>query len=568
MPTQSSPPEPLAQNSVGVLISPEPTAYAGIRRAAWFLGAVAVFLICVFDLGPPLAFNDDWIYALDVQHFNLLHLHLYPFGTALALVQIVWAWLVTLGHPDQRLLRLSIVPFVLLTMYALHRLARLVGADKTWSAIAAIAPLAFPVFTADATTFMSDIPYVALMLVAALGAVRWSEGRKWIVLCVVFAILTTLQRQAGVTLPVAVTLALLWRRGNLRLNPDGVGLILLWLGCLATVVIPTLTGVTSSIQGDYVAAALAPNPTSLLTDLLFLPGMVGLGLILFLPGLIMGARRSVRAGRTKLWITALALWEILVLLRAGDILPGNVFSPVGLNSVEAVLGKVVLYPFPIYLGLEIAAAAALLAFVWRWRDWWPAKTGRSGMLLLLLAIAQFLPLGLLHYLAFDRYYLPVVLALVPIAARVASQTTRPVLAARLALTLTVVSIGIYAVGEQDYQAWQVARNYAACLAYQYAAPFDVYAGYEANAVYGVVPYYERTGVILGGPPVPGRPNFSVDGPADPIIRIVFAGPNDPRPGYNYSSWAPGKVVLMTGPRGAGVVIKVPGNAVQNCPGGG
>jgi hypothetical protein len=549
-------------------VTPEVDIHVWMRRAAWIMGAIAVLLICFFDLGSPLAINDDWVYAWDVRHLNPLDIHLYPTASAPALVQIVWAWAVTLGHFDQRLLRLSIVPFVLLTMYALHRLARALGAGRTWSALAAIAPLAFPVFTAEATTFMSDVPYVALLLVATLGAVRWSEGRKWIVLCVVFATLAALQRQVGALTPLAVTLTLLLYRRSFRLRPDIVGLFLLWVCCLGAVIVPTVIGVAPLAQGNRIAAALMPDQTEILKDLLFLPGMAGLSLAMLLPGLVLVARRSVRPGRAKLWLLGLGMWELLVLVRVGDIFPGNVFTPLGFNLQAVVLGKPLLLSLPVYLAIEAVAVAALLAFVWCWRDWWPAKTEHSTALLLISALLQFLPLGLVHYLAFDRYYLPAVLLLVPVAARAASRTNRPALAAGLALVLAVAGAVVYVACEQDLQAWQVARNNAVCLAYQYASPSDVSAGYEANAVYVEVPYYERTGAILGGLWIkPGDPNFSLNGPADPIIQIVSSGPTDSRSGYNYSSLSPGKVVLVPGPKGVGLDIKVP-SVVPTCPGGG
>ena len=535
-------------------------------------------LICVFDLGPPLAFNDDWTFAWNVQHLNLFHIHLYPAGSALALPQIVWAWALTFGYADQRLLRLSIIPFVLLAMYALHQLARALGADRTWSAIAAIAPLVSPVFAADATTFMTDIPYVALLLVAALGAVRWPEGRKWILLCVVFATLATLQRQVGVMIPLAVTGALLLRKRHLLNNRDKIGIILLWAFCLAAVAVPTLTGITPPTQGQRLASILAPRPLIALADLFFLPGAVGLSLVLFLPGLAFSLTRSgpprlgqlmaaripiARVSIVRLLLVVLAFGELLALLHL-SVFPGNVFTQRGFTATQ-LPDKLPLFAFPVYLCIEVAAMVSILLLALHWRSWRPSTAGWHGTLLLLLVITQLLPLILVPYVAFDRYYLPAALLLVPLVARVASQAARPVLAAWLALLLAVAGGAVYVVGEQDYFAWQVARNQAACLAYQYAPPTGVNAGYEANAVYVEVPYYERTGQILGGLwTKPGDPNFSLNGPANPIIKLELVGPNDPRPGYTYTSMGSGKVILL--PRAdAGFTIQVPPGAAPACP---
>lgn len=542
----------------------EAATHAGIRRTAWTIGVLTILLVCFFDLGPVRAINDDWGFAWDVRHLDFLHFHLYPSASALALPQIVWAWVVTLGHADPRLLRLSVVPFIVLTMYTIHRLARLIGTNKTWSAIAAIAPLSFPVFTADATTFMTDAPYVALLLVATLGALHWHDGRKWITLCITFATLATLQRQTGLMLPIAITGGLLIYRRDFRLRRDGLGLAILWAGCLTAIVLPIVMGIVPPTQGIRIAEALAPNPKYILEDLLFLPGMLGLGLILFLPGLALGFKKRVKVDRNRLWVASIVLWEIMVLTRVGDTFPGNVFTATGFNASQAWLSKPPIFSWPVYFGTGIVAAMTMSLFVWRWRDWWPDQTGRSSALLLFLAVTQALPFALLHYLAFDRYYIPVIFLLIPLAARAASRTTRPILAARLALLLAVASTALYVVGEQDSQAWLLAHEKAACLAYQYASPLDVNAGYEANAVYAEVPYYERTGTILGVPLPDNNGYFSLDGPVDPVIVIENAQTNDARPGYSYSSLMPGKVVLALGTRGFGINIQVPKNALPLC----
>jgi hypothetical protein len=560
-------PDPGVVTSAG-----EAKTYAGVRRAVWTLGALMLVLISAFDLGPPLAFNDDWIYAWSVRHLNLLHTQLYPSASAPALPQIAWAWLATLGHADQRLLRLSIIPFVVIAMWALYRLARHVGADKTWSAMAAISPLAFPVFSADATTFMSDVPYVALIIVSALGAVKWAGGggKRWIGLCVTLAVLATLQRQTGAAIPLGVTAALWLKSGGRRSwrGMDLVGQVALWSGCLCAIALPSLIGFSTPTQGSRLATALGFHSLDFILALMFLPGMLGLGLVLFLPGMALSSSPLVGWKRVRPWIFRLVILELVVLTLTGTVFAGNVFTPFGFTSNidPAKMGiKPHLFALPIFLVIEILAVAALVAFVRRWHDWWRTATGRGGLTLLLLSLSQFLPLLLAPYI-FDRYYLASVLLLSPIAARTASQGNRPVLAARLALALMAASTVLYVAGEQDYQAWMVARNQATCLAYQYASPMEVYAGYEAMAVYVEVPYYEHHGVVLGGAAVSNNPfYFSLQGPSDPLISVQFAPSNDPRPGYNYSSLASAKLVLVPGPSGRGLNIQAPSGQPPACP---
>ena len=524
----------------------EPAAAAQrLTRTAWIVGGISLLLVVAFDLGPPLAFLDDWVYAWDVRHFNPLHIHLYPSGSALALVQVAFGWLVTLGHADQRLLRLSEGVFILLAMYAVHHLSRRLGADATWSAIASVALLVCPVFAADATTFMSDVPYLGLISTAAVGAVRWLEGRRWIALCVAFATLATLQRQFGVAMPLTLTVALLLYRRDALTARDAWGLALLWAGCLAALAVPTLTGITTPTQGSRLHALLAPSPIFVVLAFMFLPGVVGLALLPFLPGLAMTTEVRGPRDRTRLLVFALILVEVAVFLFAGsDILPGDVFQPRGFNLTTLVPSlKPQLFPTPFFLGIEIGAAAAMAYLVRGWRGLSPRRLGWPGAILLLVAGFQFLPLTLVQNVTYDRYYLPIVVMLIPLAARVASGTSNHLLAGRLSLALLAVMVVVYCVGEQDLQAWELARDQTARLAYQQVSPYDVNAGYEANAVYAEVPWYERTGELLAGAATSGLASFSIDGPKAPKLVLQYARPGDPRPGYSWNSVAPGKIVI-------------------------
>jgi len=54
-------------------------------------GLLGLALLVLFDLGPPLAFNDDWDFAWNVRHFGPPPRE-YPAGSALALVHVAFAW--------------------------------------------------------------------------------------------------------------------------------------------------------------------------------------------------------------------------------------------------------------------------------------------------------------------------------------------------------------------------------------------------------------------------------------------------------------------------------------------
>jgi hypothetical protein len=103
------------------------------------------------------------------------------------------------------------------------------------------------------------------------------------------------------------------------------------------------------------------------------------------------------------------------------------------------------------------------------------------------------------------------------------------------LALLALGVAFYVVGEQDYQAWQGARDAAAKQAYQRIQPARVEAGYEAVATYAAVPDFLHTGKVTIDPI-----NLI---PESPIARLEFAGPDDPRPGASYSSLSPGRIVI-------------------------
>src|SRR6202171_1003548 len=195
------------------MVAPEPRA-AAARLAGRFrltidlpsaiilaLATAGIAALVIFDLSPPLAFNDDWMYSWSVRQLVAGHgLHSFPESTALALVQVLWGAAFSLGHADPRLLRLSIVPLVLLTGWCTYLLARRLGADRFWSLVAGAALLASPLFMANATTFMSDNFYVGLVMAVALTGVAWISSGRWRWLCVALLVLAPLQRQVGIAL--------------------------------------------------------------------------------------------------------------------------------------------------------------------------------------------------------------------------------------------------------------------------------------------------------------------------------------------------------------------------------
>src|SRR2546426_5932668 len=196
----------------------------------WALAATGLILLVIFDLSPPLAFNDDWMYSWSVRQLVTGHgLRAFPESTALALPQVVWGALFSLGHPDPRLLRLSVVPVVTLTAWISFVLARRLGADRFWAAVAGTTLLAMPLFMANATSFMTDNVFVGIVMAVALTSLAWVSQGKWRWLCVALLVLAPLERQGGLALIPAVTLGLaIWRRHRWKPR-DTAALVAIWV---------------------------------------------------------------------------------------------------------------------------------------------------------------------------------------------------------------------------------------------------------------------------------------------------------------------------------------------------
>jgi hypothetical protein len=535
------------------MVAPEPRQ-AAARHAGRFrlaidlpsaiilmLAAAGLAALVIFDLSPPLAFNDDWMYGWSVRQLVAGHgLHNFPQSTALATVQVLWGAAISLGHPDQRLLRLSVVPLVLLTAWCSYWLARRLGADRFWSLVAGAALLASPLFMANATSFMSDNFYTGLVMAVAVTGVAWITGGRWRWLCVALLVMTPLQRQLGIALIPALTLALvLWKRPTWE-RQDTLAVAAIWtLPALAVLAVDRLT------VSEPLYSVIAPSQVNPGHAIFPLPAMVGLALIPFLAAL---AFRPSARGRESGWSLASAglgvvgaVGCLVDLQQFGMVFPGNVLSPIGFTAILSG-SKPPIFPGAVFRALEIAAVATfVLLFVLRRRSWTPRALGPAALLLVLIGASQFLPLLAVPWFIYDRYFFPVVAPLIPIVAALAARGHYQGAAKAWATAAIAAGLVLYGIGEQDYLAWQAARDRAAHLAYSLASPDQVQAGFEANGVYVELPRYERTG---------HADLFAILGPTEPRITLVFAPAPDPRKGMrlregvSYSSLAPGRIELV------------------------
>jgi hypothetical protein len=508
------------------------------------LAGVGLVALVIFDLSPPLAFNDDWMYTWSVRQLVAGHgLHSFPQSTALATVQVLWGAAISLGHPDPRLLRLSVVPLVLLTACCSYWLARRLGANRFWSLTAGAALLASPLFMANATSFMSDNFYTGLVMAIAVTGVAWISGGRWRWLCVALLVMAPLQRQLGIALIPTLTLGLvLWKRPTWQ-RQDTLALAAIWI--FPAVVVLAVDRLTVS---EPLYSVIAPSQVNPGHAIFPLAAMLGLAMIPFLAALAfrsgtptLPSPASGGGNKESWWSLASAglgvigaIGCLVDLRQFGMIFPGNVLSPIGFTAILSG-AKPPIFPGAVFRALEIAAVTTfVLLFVLRRRSWTPRALGPSALLLVLISASQFVPLMVVPWFIYDRYFFPVMAPLIPVIAVVATRANYQRAARAWATVAIAAGLILYGIGEQDYLAWQAARDQAARLAYGMMSPEQVQAGFEANAVYVELPRYERTG---------HADFFAILGPANPQITLMFAPTHDAQAGVSYSSLAPGRIVL-------------------------
>jgi hypothetical protein len=510
---------------------------------AWALCVVSLGLVAYFDLGPPVAFADDFIYAWSTAHLSVTAPLPHPMQTAQGLVQIVLGYLAGLGHADQRLLRLTELPFVLLTALCSAWLAWQLGAGRFWSAVAGLSLLATPLYLTLASSYMTDVPYVGLLLAACAGAATWISDGRYRPACVALTVLAVLQRQVGLAVPAALTVTLLLQGGRGRLGRyDLVWLVGLWLAALGAVVLPALVGLAAPAQGKFLTGLASVSPGHRLEVLEYAPALIGLCLLPILPALV-----AIPRPRRVDWLVGavliVALLGFLLWLRSrrqlAELFPGNIWTSAGFTPLLAG-SKPGLISRRLWILVELGSLAAIAGLAFRWRDWALGRMSRVALFLAMTAVAHLAFILVSPGQIFDRYYLPVAAPLVPLAAVAAARAAWQPAVAGAALLLAALGVGFYAVAEQDYEAWQEARDQAARLAYAEVPPDQVQAGYEANGVYVLAPEIDSGRVRATSPELESR---LINGSANARIALQFAGPDDPRPGVSYRSVAPARIVL-------------------------
>ena len=163
--------------------------------------AAAAFLALAALLRPVrgLPLYDDWAYAWSAARLaSSGRLVLSDWTSPTLVLQAFWGALISAGGFSHGALRLSTVVLAAASIGLFHRLLRRGGAGRGAAALAAAGLAAYPPFLCLSLSFMTDVPFLALVLAAvALGERPLREGKGGLLPCGLALAAACLVRQTG-----------------------------------------------------------------------------------------------------------------------------------------------------------------------------------------------------------------------------------------------------------------------------------------------------------------------------------------------------------------------------------
>jgi hypothetical protein len=453
------------------------------------IAAVSVLPLVLLRPLQDAPFIDDWAYAWAVEHLlRTGELRILDWSVSLDVAHVLWGALFCAPFGFSfTALRLSTWAASVLGLIGLYAMLRELSVARR-DALLGVALVGFyPVYFILSFTFMTDVPFVAVMIwcftALARSVTRESAGAFGVaVLCAGLAVAI---RPIGVFLSGVLLLAA-WRPGTSwgpRLGRLAAALSPIVLMGLLALVRPGLTAYRADltwIQGSWSWRVATPMPEPswlpmlLARSLTIVIGTVGIALApLALGGLV-------RDNARRAWPVAL---PIAAALSAGLVLSPELRSPLDpefiwsvreLGATEALVPPMMTPAQPLGWALGLAiTAAVLLALAWvplvHRR---PAREARG----LVWGAAVYFVLTTVLWLFYDRYLLPLVVIVCALRLGIVG-----ILRPRLA----VVGVGLFAaisgIGTWDHL--QYSRALWDAVAWTRAAGIearDLDGGYIVN----------------------------------------------------------------------------------------
>ena len=457
---------------------------------------IAAILAVYFAVVPPAAdapLNDDWAYAQSVQHLLATgELHVSEAASPSLVPQIFVGALFSrlAGGFSFVNLRWSTLLCAVISCLAFYDLLRQLGLRHAEGMLGVLLLLVNPIFINLTYTFMSDIFFLALLLLSLTCYARGFQRRShsWLLIGSIVAACAYLERQLGLLLPVGVGLAWLLRERRWAWRPllligvmPGLAILghLVWLKAAGTTwaaqVVATRTTDFLATPGSLVIIVMRVLSTAMYLGIFTLP-VLAAWLI---------SRRSLRSTRRQVklfvaWLIILGMSSMVFVVTNHIGFPqlSNIIDQAGLGAITLPGAK----PAPISTGwlwgitLLAPFAGAVQATLWTEAViLWQRERGSLSTGLIIVSGAMFLATILFAFF-FDRY----LLVLVPCAAYLILRRRPLSRLGRLAAVMISVAFMTYnIVGMNDYLAWTAARwNAAEALVAQGIAPKNIDGGAE------------------------------------------------------------------------------------------
>jgi hypothetical protein len=492
-------------------------------------GLWSASLLIVWPVGNfPL--NDDWAFARTVKRFlESREYYPTPWAAMPLLTQTLWGTLFCLPAGFSfHALRCSTLVMSFAGLLLTYLALRYVQPSR-WVAVLGTLTLAFnPIYFSLSNTFMTDVPFTALLIGAAFFLFRHLKDGSNLdaIIGSALALAATLSRQLALAIPVSYAVCVIWSR-HFKNGwwARAVAPLLLSVGAL--IAYQHWMRTTGRLPASFDKMNLRvfwmlSDPQLILTGLSSHAGIAMLYLGLFAAPVTVLLLPDIWASRKvpKAFLTAAGAAVCFMLIFTGDLVylrppmpsVGNILiaqgiGPLTLNgalgSAAATLPSV---GKPFWFGVSIISAAggalllawAAASMVRRWRSYCvltlPIELAARVFFLFCL-FGYLFPISVVG--GWDRYFLPAVPFLLlavpsstapnfPIADR--RQTLEPCPAFRYKTfsALLIMFMAVYSIcGTHDYLNWNRARWRALndLMANGKTKPEDVDGGFEFNAWY-------------------------------------------------------------------------------------
>jgi 4-amino-4-deoxy-L-arabinose transferase-like glycosyltransferase len=448
---------------------------------------VVTLLVRPFQNTP---FLDDWVYAWSVE--NLLKggpLLVPEWSNNINIAQILWGWLLSLPFGFSFVpLRISTWLVAVASLCGLYLMLRDLEVPRVDALLGTATLGVYPIFALLSVTFMTDVPFVSLTILASFAMVRAMKARStpWLIAAAALASLAAGVRMVAIVTPVAMFLALVlsgdsWGRRNGRwaiaLFPLAVFAAVCWWYPSHIFYSADLTGIgdTTAERISMLPFAVPLLPRMLGETLALMAGTVGLALL----PLSIACLRPHLLRHAILYTVTLVL--VLAALYAAGLrypLPLMTGSTWALNELGGTSLLVPNYSVPPVSAVICWSALAVGAFSLATAMAAAMKRNRwtAGERFLILAMGGHFLLIALIWLINDRY----AIVLVPYAIAVLL-AARPQLHRRTAAVGLIMVMIVTVAGIRDHLSYNRALWAAVDTLNQAGVPErDINGGYMVN----------------------------------------------------------------------------------------